>query len=276
MAAAGRAASIRTTTRPGRSAGGAGLKATAAASLLAATAACAAPALAQHATGADVLDGARAYEASCAACHGPDGNLIAGIDFGRGVFRRPLSDAEIVGIILTGIPNTPMPATPGMSETQARAIVEHLRAWPDRLDEGAADGDPGRGRALVMADSDCLDCHRVAGAGAVVGPDLTRIGLERRASELERSLLDPQAEVLPENRYFRVVPRRGEPVAGRLLNHDTFTVQLVDEDGRLRSFDKTALADFGFVESPMPSYRDTLDAQAIADVVSFLVTLRGR
>ena len=53
---------------------------------------------AQHATASDVEDGRRVYQASCANCHGPDGNLIAGIDFGRGVYRRPFTDEELAGI----------------------------------------------------------------------------------------------------------------------------------------------------------------------------------
>src|SRR5690606_39691064 len=53
-------------------------------------------AAAQHQTAYDVEDGARAYQAVCANCHGPDGDLIAGIHFGRGIFRRPLTDDEIV------------------------------------------------------------------------------------------------------------------------------------------------------------------------------------
>ena len=70
---------------------------------------------AQHATAFDVEDGRRVYQSSCANCHGPDGNLIAGIDFGRGVYRRPLTDDELAGIIIDGIPNTPMPPTPTMA-----------------------------------------------------------------------------------------------------------------------------------------------------------------
>jgi hypothetical protein len=35
------------------------------------------------------------------------------------------------------------------------------------------------------------------------------------------------------------------------------------------------LRSFGFVPSPMPSYRGTLSPQALADVVSYLVSLRG-
>ena len=64
-------------------------------------------------------------------------------------------------------------------------------------------------------------------------------------------------------------------MTGRLLNHDTFTVQLLDSNERLRSFDKSALAEHGFLASPMPSYRDQFDAQQIADLVSYMSTLRG-
>jgi putative heme-binding domain-containing protein len=232
-------------------------------------------AIAQHATAFDIEDGGRAFENTCANCHGPDGNLIAGIDFSRGVFRRPLSDEEITAIIIDGIANTPMPPTPGMSEEQALKIVAYLRSLPELDGEATVNANPARGREIVTASSDCLECHRLAGQGSRFGPDLSRIGLDRRAAEMERSLLDPESEVLPNNRTYTVTPRRGAAVTGRLLNHDTFTVQMMDQDGRLRLFQKSELRDFGFVDSPMPSYRDKLDTQALADVVSFLVSMRG-
>ena len=97
----------------------------------------------------------------------------------------------------------------------------------------------------------------------------------RRAGDLLRSLLDPAAEVQPDSRFYRVVTRDGEEVRGRLLNRDTYTVQLIDLDERLRSFDRASLSEQGFEESPMPSYRDELGEQEIADLVSYLLSLRG-
>ncbi|HEX7081630.1 MAG TPA: c-type cytochrome [Gammaproteobacteria bacterium] len=241
-----------------------------AAALLAARAA-----VAQHATAYDIENGARAYQTSCAPCHGPDGNLIAGIDFGRGVFRRPHSDEEIAAIILNGIPNTPMPPTPGISEEEALRIVAYLRSMAAEGAGSAAAGDPARGRAIFEGKGGCLDCHRVGGRGSRLGPDLSGIGLVRRAAELEQSLLEPAAEVLPANRSYTVVPKGGEPITGRLLNHDTYTVQLIGPDERLRSFEKAELVRYGFAETPMPSYRGELTAQEIADVVSYLTTLHG-
>ena len=232
-------------------------------------------AFAQHETAYDVSDGARAYQAVCANCHGPDGDLIAGINFSRGVYRRPLTDDEIVGIILNGIPNTPMPPTPNMSPEQAGEIVAYLRSMPAGRSQTAFEGDPERGRAVFEGRGGCMDCHRVAGRGSRLGPDLSQIGAMRRASELEHSLLEPQAEVLPQNRFYTVTPKGGEPITGRLLNHDAFTVQIMDPDERLRSFQKADLVEHGFAESPMPSFKEELSAQEIADLVSYLASLTG-
>ena len=231
--------------------------------------------LAQHATAFDIEDGGRAYESACANCHGPDGDLIAGTDFRRGLFRRPLSDEQITDIILAGIPNTPMPPTPGMSEEQAVRVVAYLRSMAAEGGIVGAGGDAARGRALFEGKGQCTDCHRVDGRGSRTGPDLSRIGLERRAVELEQSLLNPQAEVQPDNRFYTVTPGDGEQITGRLLNHDTFTVQLIDADERLRSFNKADLLEHGFADSPMPSVRGELDEQEIADILTYLVSLRG-
>jgi len=233
------------------------------------------PLLAQHETAADLLDGERAFRNACANCHGPDGDLIAGIDLGRGQFRRPMTDDDLVRIIRTGIPNTPMPPS-SMTVEQASKIVAYLRSTAATRRGGATAGDADRGRQVFDGKGGCAACHRVAGTGSRVGPDLTRIGELRRAADLERSLLDPGAQVDPTNRSYRVVLPDGTAVTGRLLSHDTFTVQILDSREQLRSFVKADLREFGFAPSPMPSVRGTLTDQETADVVAYLASLKGR
>jgi putative heme-binding domain-containing protein len=229
---------------------------------------------AQHATAFDIEDGARAFRNTCATCHGPDGDQIAGIDLGRGQFRRPLSDEELVGIIRKGIPNTPMPAT-NVSEVQAVKIVAYLRSVAVARRGAAAAGDAVRGKAIFDGKGACSTCHRVNGNGSRLGPDLSRVGQVRRTIELEQSLLDPAAEVLPANRSYRVTMRDGTTVTGRLLNHDSFTVQMLDSKEQLRSFAKADLREHGFAPTPMPSAQGRLDSQETADVVSYLASLKG-
>jgi hypothetical protein len=94
------------------------------------------------------------------------------------------------------------------------------------------------------------------------------------AASLERALVDPDADVSPAFRVFRVVTRAGRTVRGTLLNQDTFSVQMRDESGELRAFVKRDLREHGFEPSPMPSYRTRLNPQRWADVVSYLLTLK--
>jgi putative heme-binding domain-containing protein len=232
-------------------------------------------AAAQHETAADLLDGERAFRNTCANCHGPDGDVIAGIDLGRGRFRRPMTDEDLVRIIRTGIPNTPMPASP-MTVEQAQKIVAYLRSRAASARGSVAAGEPLRGKAAFEKTGACTSCHRVGVSGSRVGPDLTDVGTRRNAAELERALLDPGADVAPANRSYRVVLQDGTAVTGRLLGHDTFSVQLLDSKEQLRSFAKSDLREMGFLASPMPSVRGVLSAQDIADVVSYLSSLRGQ
>ncbi|HYL34434.1 MAG TPA: c-type cytochrome, partial [Bryobacteraceae bacterium] len=235
------------------------------------------PLLAQHEyTQTDADIGARLYIANCIYCHGPDGDQIPGINLGHGKFKHATTDNDIVQIIRNGIPGTGMPAQT-MPEPQVRTIVAYLRslaaAPASDLPPG---GDAARGQAIFQGKGQCLNCHRVKDAGSRLGPDLTDIGSLRRVVELEKSLLDPNASVLPQHRFFRVVARDGASVTGRILNQDTFTVQLIDTDQRLRSFSRADLREFTPLNnSPMPSYKGKLSTQELADLVSYLVSLKG-
>jgi putative heme-binding domain-containing protein len=231
------------------------------------------PAQAQHETAADLLDGERAYSNTCANCHGPNGDLVSGIDLGRGRFRRPLSDEELVRIIRTGIPNTPMPPS-NMTAEQASKIVAYLRSLAAKAGGGTIAGDAARGKLVFEGKGKCTSCHNVAGVGARLGPDLSNVGAARRTPDLERALLDPQADVQPQHRFYRVVLQDGTTVTGRLLGHDTFTVRMLDTKEQLRLFVKSEVRSHGFADSPMPSYKNTLTLQEIADVVSYLSSLR--
>jgi putative heme-binding domain-containing protein len=116
----------------------------------------------------------------------------------------------------------------------------------------------------------------VQGEGARLGPDLTEIGSIRRPEDLARSILYPDAEIARENRRFRVVTKTGTTISGRLLNQDSFTVQLLDTQEHLRSFLKSDLREWGIVdESSMPSYLGKLDAQGVSDLVSYLGSLKA-
>ena len=231
---------------------------------------------AQHEyTPGDIEDGARMFRASCALCHGPDGEMVPGVDLGRGKFKRASSDADLIQIIQKGVPGTAMPAN-SFDNIQAGYIVAYLRSMAATTRATTANGDPARGKAVFEGKGGCVSCHRVKGSGSRLGPDLTDVGSMRRVVELEKSILEPDAEVLPQNRFVRVATKDGSTVTGRLLNQDAFTVQVFDSKEQLRSFQRSNIKEYKFEEkSTMPSYQGKLSSQELADVVGYMVSLKG-
>src|ERR1017187_428853 len=126
----------------------------------------------------------------------------------------------------------------------------------------AATGDSVRGRALFEGSAGCVACHRVFYKGSRLGgPDLSDVGSRRTPDVLRKSMLDPEPEVQPQDKSYRVVLRDGTVVTGRLLNQDQFSLQMLDGKERLVSFQKSNLREYGFVQTPaMPSFKDKLNA----------------
>jgi putative heme-binding domain-containing protein len=227
-------------------------------------------------TPGDIENGGLLYQNNCTACHGPDGDGVPSINLGSGKFRRGTTDDEIVKIIIGGIPGTAMPPS-SFSEGQAGTIVAYLRSLASSPSTGMLKGDATRGQALFTGKGQCQNCHSVAGVGARGGPSLSEVGASRRAIELQRAILEPSADIRLDHRPARVVMRDGATITGRLLNQDTFTVQMLDNSGRLRLLDKSTVREFAILkESPMPSYKGKLDVQEVADLVTYLTTLKGR
>ena len=150
-------------------------------------------------------------------------------------------------------------------------------------------GDPARGKAIYEGKGNCQSCHRIDGSGGRLGPDLSDIGVPRgrggkqgpaptvNLSALETSITDPDADVALGNRLVRIVTKDGKSVTGRLLNHDNFTVQFIDPEGKLRSYQKSDLRESTVLtKGLMPSYKDRLTSQEVADVVAYLSTLKGQ
>ena len=108
-----------------------------------------------------------------------------------------------------------------------------------------------------------------------MAPDLTTVGSSRPASALYLSLIDPTSAMLPINRPVRAVTKDGQTISGRRLNEDTYTVLLIDDKERLLALQKSTLREFQVLtRSTMPSYRDKLTPDEIADVLGYLVSLK--
>ena len=223
----------------------------------------------------DIVYGSQLYAAQCNTCHGANGDAVGGVNLRSGPIRRATTDAELGRLIGTGIPGSGMPAF-RLNQAEQAGIVAYIRNM-NAFDVGSVKlGDAARGRTAFEGKGQCLTCHAVDDKGSFVAPDLSGIGASRAPSMLERHLADPSAQMMPVNRPVRAVTRKGPVVNGRRLNEDTYSVQLMDDHGDLVSLLKADLLRFEISsKSPMPSYKDKLNPGELADVVAYLLTLKG-
>jgi putative heme-binding domain-containing protein len=225
---------------------------------------------------ADVEYGARLYAQHCVACHGNTGDGVAGVDLRSGKFRTARTDPQLRTVITNGFPDAGMPAFK-LDPTELTGIVAYLRNMNTFDTSSMKAGNAANGQMIFEGKGACLSCHRVNGRGSRKAPDLSDIGVLRSAGSLERSLRDPTSQMIPINRPVHVVTRDGKVINGRRLNEDTYTVQLTDEEGRLYSLAKSDLREFTIsTKSTMPSYEKELTHDELADVVSYLLSLKGQ
>ncbi|MCC6991556.1 MAG: hypothetical protein IT181_21325, partial [Acidobacteria bacterium] len=93
---------------------------------------------------------------------------------------------------------------------------------------------------------------------------------------LQRSMLDPTRAMLPINRPVTIVTSAGKTVRGRRTNEDTFSVQLVGDAGELVTVVKAEIKSMDAGKtSPMPSVANVLSTDEVADLVAYLLNLRG-
>jgi putative heme-binding domain-containing protein len=224
---------------------------------------------------ADIRYGAQIYAAQCSACHGANGTQIGGVDLGGGQLRRASSDQDLRAVLANGIPGTAMPPF-RFAPSEVTAIVAYIRNMRNFDTHAGNLGDANRGRAWFEGAGGCMNCHRVNGKGPRVAPDLSEIGALRSADFLQRTLLDPNGMMLPMNRSVHAVTKDGKVINGRRLNEDSYSVQLIDEQEHLLSLDKGNLREYTVLTtSTMPSYKDKMSEQETADLIAYLLTLKG-
>lgn len=140
---------------------------------------------------------------------------------------------------------------------------------------GGPAGDSSRGKALFESNA-CFDCHRIGDRGSRVGPDLSDIGGRRTPERLRQALVAPDEEVLFENRSVRVVTKQGATITGRLLNQDAISVQLITPKEELKSYIRANLREYVILDKGlMPSVQGKLTDQQVADIVSYLISLKA-
>lgn len=223
----------------------------------------------------DRARGAYFFQSQCASCHGLDGKGGAnGPNLASGNFRHATSEEAMFRVITKGLPGTPMPGF-SMNGREVWQIVAYVRSLSAGRANVQATGNATKG-AEIFNTQKCLGCHWLDGAGSARGLDLSDAARRLSSAELRRALEDPSADVAPQYWIWQAKTADGAALRGFRLNEDTFTVQILDNSGKLRSISKSTLTEQSLDRrSPMPSFKGKLSDSEMTDLVAYLAGLRG-
>jgi putative heme-binding domain-containing protein len=139
-------------------------------------------------------------------------------------------------------------------------------------------GDARRGREVFLNNpsAQCKTCHRLEGAGEVLGPDLAHIGSKYARAELLRQILEPSQTVDPKFATFVVETKEGQVFNGLLAERTDAEVVLKDtptHSVRIPAGQVERMAPQARSLMPELLLRD-LTAQQAADLLEFLGSLK--
>ena len=195
----------------------------------------------------------------------------------RGEWTRVVNDMVARGAQGTQdeLDNVMTYLTANFGKALASAAGVEPKLAPAVNEKPLSEAEIAKGTELLTAKG-CLSCHRVGDTGSYVGPDLTTIGARRSGEEIRASLVSPKKDVNPENRGVELITNDEKTITGRLLRHDGFSVQMMDSNNRLRSFQKANLRKFEIVTTnPMTSYANQMSTQDLTGLVRYLSSLKG-
>lgn len=138
-----------------------------------------------------------------------------------------------------------------------------------------AQADPVRGEAIYRTKQlQCISCHAVAGAGGLVGPDMTSIGASAQPDYLLDSLLEPSKQIKEGYHTAIVSTDDGKIITGVRVRQNDAEVLLRLADGKEVTVAKSRIEEIKDGKSLMPeALADTLTDTELADLVRFLSEL---
>ena len=159
-------------------------------------------------------------------------------------------------------------------------LGERRQRLGPRVDESAIlrlTGNAARGHKIYWhtAGLQCQTCHRIAGHGGTVGPDLSSVGKKHERPILLETLVKPSAKIDREYQTHTLITAEGRIYSGRILQKNQNVVLQTADDKQV----KVSAADVAQLapsdKSLMPDQLlQSLTAQEAADLVEYLMSLR--
>jgi putative heme-binding domain-containing protein len=220
-----------------------------------------------------IRSGMALYRIRCADCHGLDASGYRGPDL-VAALAGGMSDERLFQAIRKGVPGTEMPSSTAPDD-EVLMIIAYLRNIGTVAAPETPIGNADNGKRLFA--SQCASCHRVAGLGGRLGPDLTRIGIARSRAALVREIRTPSEWIPSAYETVTLVTKDGQRIRGVKKNEDVFSIQIMDTRERIQGHLKSSLQEVIYEKSSlMPAFGPgRVSDSDLNDLVGYLSTLRG-
>jgi putative membrane-bound dehydrogenase-like protein len=158
---------------------------------------------------------------------------------------------------------------PLLTEEQAKALDTKFAQFTALSPKGNA----ANGKALSAI---CMACHQIGSAGGQIGPNLSGAGAMGLEAVL-RNILTPNAAMEPGYRIYRVEMKNGDLIDAFFVSEDKNATVIRQPGLPDRRLDKKDIRSTKFIRrSLMPEgLLDALQEQQVADLLAYLMTLKG-
>ncbi|MEW4567298.1 family 16 glycoside hydrolase [Tautonia sp. JC769] len=149
------------------------------------------------------------------------------------------------------------------------------------IEDGLGGGrDYDRGRRL-FAETSCFSCHRYAGEGGAVGPDLTGIAGRFSPHDLLESILVPSKEISDQYEAVMIATEDGRIVTGRIVNLNADNLMIMTNMLEPNALEGVARSRIEEMQpspvSMMPEgLLNTLEQDEILDLLAYLLSRGDR
>jgi putative heme-binding domain-containing protein len=157
---------------------------------------------------------------------------------------------------------------------------QNLSGQQARLDALApllTGGNAARGREIFFGKrATCSVCHRIAGQGGEVGPDLTKVGAVRSGRDLLESIVFPSTTIAQGYDPYLITTSDGRATTGVIAQQTSDVLFMRDSSGAAVRFRKDQIEDLQRANtSLMPEGLERpLGKEEFRDLLAFLLSLR--
>jgi putative heme-binding domain-containing protein len=222
-----------------------------------------------------LASGKRAFESSCASCHGLNGK---GGERGPDIATRPelvrLSDRETLTVLREGILQKGMPPFAALGPAKLSQVLNYLRSLQGKSKVPAVTANTEEGKNIFTGKAGCSQCHMIHGTGGFLGPDLSDYGTIHSADDIRSAIVSADKRPGFRKVLTKAITKDGQQLSGLVRNEDNFSVQLQALDGTFHLLEKSSLSELTFDSAPvMPSdYGSKLSKSELDQLVGYLMS----